>query len=229
MRSGTAYTSTTLLLNPNNLNAQYGNLPFDTRHQLTGDMVWNSPRLSNRALNLIAGGWTIGAKLYLYSGSPINTTNSAIPGKLNSLFTGETVEADLYNPSVLGTSCGTAAISTPCLTASQFGQAAGSKVGPVQTDFGNIQPNSFYGPGYFDIDTQLLKTFHLSERTTFALSAQAYNVLNHPNFLNPSGSVTSSAFGKITSTATPPTSPYGSFEGSAVSGRVLVVGAKFNF
>jgi hypothetical protein len=69
----------------------------------------------------------------------------------------------------------------------------------------------------------------MGERAKFAIGAQTYNILNHPNFLNPSGSVTAGAFGKITSTATPPTSPYGSFQGSAVSGRVLVVTGKFTF
>lgn len=234
---GTAYASTTLLLNPNNLRYQYSNLPFDTRHQLTGDMVWNSPRLSNRALNLIAGGWTLGAKLYLYSGSPINITNSAIPAKLNSLYNSTsnyTIEADLlapYSAYLENTHCGKSTVNTPCFVNTQFAAAPGNSYGDtsIQTDFGNIPPNSFYGPGYFDIDTQLLKNFHITERVTFGLSAQAYNVLNHPNFLNPSGSVTSGAFGKITLTASPPTSPYGSFQGSAVSGRVLVVGAKFNF
>lgn len=230
---GTSYTATPLLLNPNNLNAQYGNLPFDVRHQLAGDVVWNSPRISNHFLDLIAGGWTFGAKLFLYSGSPFNITNSAIPGKLNTLYTGVTIEADLYNPAVLGTSCGTSAVNVACLTASNFGAASNPKTNPsfagVQTDFGNIQPNSIYGPGYFDIDTQLIKNFHITEHVTFGLSAQAYNTLNHPNFANPSGSVTSSAFGKITANVVPPTSPYGSGQGAFVSGRVLVVGGKFNF
>jgi hypothetical protein len=231
---GTAYTSTTLLLNPNNLRYQYSNLPFDTRHQVTGDILWNSPRLHNRALNWIAGGWTVGAKLFLYSGSPINITNTAIPSRLNSLYQSVTIEADLlapYTAYLENTHCGKSTITTPCFVNTQFAAAQGNTYGDtsIQTDFGNIPPNSFYGPGYFDIDTQLIKSFHVTEHATFALLAQAYNTLNHPNFLNPSGSVTSGAFGKITSTASPPTSPYGSFEGSAVSGRVLVVGAKFNF
>ncbi len=137
--------------------------------------------------------------------------------------------SDLLTTGAPGLSCGKSAVDTPCLASTQFAAAAGTLNATIQTDFGNLPPQSFYGPGYFDIDTQLTKSFKLTERATFALGLQAYNVLNHPNFLNPSGSVTSSSFGSITTTASPPTSMYGSFEGSAVSGRVLVVSGKFNF
>ncbi len=166
-------------------------------------------------------------------------TNSAIPGKINNLYSSSiTMLADAIAPSTLNTSCGRSTVNTACFTASQFGVAAGGTASPlVQTDFGNMPPDSFYGPAYFDIDTQLMKSFKLGEHATFTLGAQAYNVLNHPNFLNetstessaPAVSVTSGSLGKIISTASPPTSIYGSFQGSAVSGRVLVVSGKFNF
>ncbi len=228
---GTA-TASSVVLNPGNINGNYGNLPFDARHQFTGDIVWNSPKLTNRALDLIAGGWTIGAKLYLYSGSPFSATNTAIPGKQNNLYSSSiTILADLLNPSLSSIACGKSTISTPCFVNTQFAAAPGNTYGDttIQTDFGNVAPDSFYGPWYFDIDNQLTKSFRMGERAKFSIGAQTYNILNHPNFLNPSGSVTSGAFGKITSTATPPTSPYGSFQGSAVSGRVLVVTGKFSF
>ncbi len=230
---GTA-TAGSVVVNPASVNFNYGNLPFDARHQFTGDVVWNSPKLTNRALNLIAGDWTIGAKLYLYSGSPFSATNSsAISGKLNNVYpsTTLTILADLLNPALSSTVCTKSAVFIPCMVNTQFAAAPGNTYGDtvIQTDFGNVAPDSFYGPWYFDIDTQLLKSFRMGERAKFSIGAQTYNILNHPNFLNPSGTVTSGAFGKITSTATPPTSPYGSFQGSAVSGRVLVVTGKFTF
>ena len=229
-----------VVLNPNNIRANYGNLPFNTPHQLTGDLVWNSPwKFQSRALNLIAAGWTVGTKLYLYSGSSFSVANTTIPGKLNSKYTtGITVLADVVSPSV-NTNCGKSAVNTPCLLNTQFAAAPGNSYGDpyIQADLGNLAPGAFFGPGYFDIDTQLLKTFTIRERVKFTLGAQAYNMLNHANFLNPSvtststsyASVTSNSFGRIVSTAAPPTSVYGSFQGSAVSGRVLVVTGKFNF
>ena len=99
----------------------------------------------------------------------------------------------------------------------------------MQTDFGNIQPNDFWGPGFFNISTQVTKTIPIREHTSFQIGASAFNLLNHPSFAVPNSNVTSGSFGLITSTVSSPTSIYGTGQGAIVSGRVLVVLAKFNF
>jgi hypothetical protein len=124
---------------------------------------------------------------------------------------------------VLKTGCGHEAVNVKCLTASDFASSS------AQDNFGNIPPDSFRGPGYFDIDTQLNKGFTIREGMTFTLGAQAYNLLNHVNLGLPSGSVTASGLGLITSDVSPPNSIYGTGQGAAVSGRVLVIVGKFNF
>jgi hypothetical protein len=58
---------------------------------------------------------------------------------------------------------------------------------------------------------------------------QAYNVLNHANFANPSGSLTSRSFGTITGTLGPSASIYGTGQGASVSGRLIVLTAAFVF
>jgi hypothetical protein len=102
---------------------------------------------------------------------------------------------------------------------------------PVQTNFGETGPGVFRGPGYFDIDTQLSKKFFVKEKYAFEFGAQAYNTLNHPNFSNPSASVTAgSTMGTATGDVGPTTSAYGSFQSaSLVSGRILVVTGRFTF
>ncbi len=221
------------LYNPFNLRANYSSLPIDVRNALVGDFVWTTPwRFHNHALNLIAGGWTIGAKLYVYSGRPFSATNSSLPGLINSGGgIGSTVLASLFDQSILGKSC-SRNDTVKCFTAAQFGAAAvssGTQPANVQTTFGNIPPNSFRGPGYFDVDTNLYKDFRVFERLTFTLGAQVYNTLNHANFANPSGSVTSSGFGLTTTDLSPPTSIYGSGQGAIVAGRVLVVMGRITF
>lgn len=67
-------------------------------------------------------------------------------------------------------------------------------------------------------DRAVKKNFRVTERFTFELGANAYNVLNHPNF---GSSLTSGTFGTIQNTVVPASSPYGNFQGSAVSGRLL--------
>ena len=87
----------------------------------------------------------------------------------------------------------------------------------TETDFG-MPRSSFYGPGYFDIDTSTFENFSIKER-----------LLNHPNFANPSGNISAPGLGLIGSTVSAPTSPYGAFQGSAVSGRVATLTGRFTF
>ncbi len=203
----------------------YGPLNFDTRHMLTADFVWTEPwRFHNRALDLLAGGWGLGSKFYLYTGPPFSVTNGSMAARINSGGgIGNTFLADVLDPSILGKQCGKQNISVQCVTASQFATVT------TQTDFGNTAPLQFRGTGYFNIDTSLTKDFKVRERYVFTLGAQFYNLLNHPNFSNPSGTVTSGALGLISGTVGPPTSPYGSFQGASVSGRVMVLNGKFRF
>ncbi len=95
--------------------------------------------------------------------------------------------------------------------------------------FGNLPRNSFRGPGYYDIDYTIYKVIPIRERFRFQIGASFYNIMNHPNFGAPNFAANAGGFGSITSTVSPPTSAYGSFQGSAVSGRVIVTTATLNF
>jgi carboxypeptidase family protein/TonB-dependent receptor-like protein len=219
--------TTASVYNPYNLNFGYGATPFDTRHNLTGDIIWNSPKFDQKPVNWLLGGWTLGSKLYLYSGRPFSVTNSQIPGLLSTSF-GGTVLADLLDPSILGIHC--TDVNSRCFTPSQFTASTPTAANPhQQTDFGNIPPNSFRGPGFFNIAAQVTKKFPIAERVPFEIGASMFNVLNHPSFAVPNGNVTSGSFGLITSTVSSPTSIYGTGQGAIVSGRVVVVMAKLSF
>jgi hypothetical protein len=100
----------------------------------------------------------------------------------------------------------------------------------TQTDFGNVSRNHFRGPAYFNTDLSIKKNFRITDSgLTFEMGANAYNVLNHPNFANPDDSIADGTFGQIQSTVTPASSPYGNFQGSAVSGRVLQLELQVKF
>jgi hypothetical protein len=219
--------------NPLNLNNSYGNLGFDNRHQMAADFVWVQPhKFANRVANGAAGGWILSSKVYLYSGAPFSVTDSKIPAQINSaggLLT--SVLADVIVPSAVNANCGGVAVNAPCLTPSDFATyKSSSGVGTaIQSDWGNVAPESFRGPGYFDIDAQLTRDIRIKERMVLTLGMQTYNVLNHANFANPSGSLSSSSFGLITTTLGPPTSIYGTGQGAAVSGRLAVLTGRFTF
>jgi hypothetical protein len=205
----------------------YGPTAFDTRRNFSADFVYSTPRFSSSLYERVLGGWKFGGKVYLYSGRPFTVTNGGINGAtagLSSTFSGS-ILADLVVPAALGTHCSKSSVNLaghiPCLTTSDFATAA------TQTDWGNTKPNSFRGPGFFSISSQLSKSIPVTEGTHFEIGADAYNLLNHPNFGLPTSDVNSGSFGLITSTQSSPTSIYGTGQGSAVSGRVLVVFGKF--
>ncbi len=224
---------TVAFYNPYNINSGYGSLGFDVRHQVAGDLLWvQSHKFANHVANAFASNWTFGTKLYLYSGAPFSVTDSKIPAQINSATTILTPLADLLSSTAISANCGKAAVNAPCLTTSEFATYNPKLSGvssPIQTDWGNIAPNSFRGPGYFDIDAQISRTFSIKEKMKFTFGIQAYNALNHANFANPTSSLSSGSFGKITTTLGPPTSIYGTGQGASVSGRLAVLTGRFDF
>jgi hypothetical protein len=203
----------------------YGPTSFDTRHNMSADLVYSAPKLKNALLDRTVGEWKLGSKIYLYSGRPFTVTDSGISSAhgFSSSFSGTTL-ADTTVPAVIGIHCGSAAVKTPCLSTADFATAA------AQTDWGNTKPNAFRGPGFFSVSSQLSKEFPIKERMHFELGADAYNLFNHVNFAVPNSNVnTGSTLGTITSDVSVPTSIYGTGQGAIVSGRVLVVFGKFIF
>jgi len=89
--------------------------------------------------------------------------------------------------------------------------------------------NPFRGPGYFNTDLNVKKSFRMTERFKSTLGANFFNVLNRPNFQNLVNNDLSSAFGQITAMPVSPTTPYGAFLAAAEGMRILQVFGKINF
>ena len=73
---------------------------------------------------------------------------------------------------------------------------------PIGT-FGNASHNSLRGPGYFNVDLALAREFRLLEKLSLHARAEAFNVLNHPNFGLPNNNISSASFGQITTALDP--------------------------
>jgi hypothetical protein len=69
--------------------------------------------------------------------------------------------------------------------------------------FGNAEHNELRGPGYADENASISRNFNLHERLAVNARIDAFNVLNHPNFNEPSGSIASSQFGVLNSAGDP--------------------------
>ncbi|HKF49071.1 MAG TPA: carboxypeptidase regulatory-like domain-containing protein [Terracidiphilus sp.] len=209
------------------LTLNYSNSDYDIRHNITGDVVYHEPyKSSNIALNSLLGGWVVGGKTYWRTGEPYSVESSQIGnyGQLGSVLMAQTVSGSSRGLTNLAPgNAHSCAINGNCLDPTQY-VAAGS-----QTTFGNLRRNALAGPHYVNTDLNLLKDVYKHERMGFQIGASAYNVFNHANFAPPGSVIGSSTFGVISSVVAPPTSPYGSFQGAAVTQRVLVVKGRLTF
>ena len=74
---------------------------------------------------------------------------------------------------------------TPVATLANNGDCAGGWCRPALGTFGNIQRNSFTGPGEFRSDMSLFKNFTITENVKAQFQAQFFNVFNHPVYNTP--------------------------------------------
>ncbi len=219
--------SMTVLSTPSIRN-NYASSDYDIRHNLLADFIWDMPwKPHNRLFYNVLGNWTLASKFFARTGTPFSVYDQLLAGALSPTINGTSATGGgVLLASALGsvnTNCGRGAVNTACFTSSQF-------VAPeTETTFGNLGRNAFRGPGYFDIDTSLFKNINITEKLRFQFGATAGNLMNHPHFQNPVGNIATAGLGLINSTVEQPTSAYGSFQGSAVSGRVLVLSGRFQF
>ena len=110
--------------------------------------------------------------------------------------------------------------SSLCLTPATSATGASGCV-VTYTGLGTMQRNAITGPGFADIDLSGQKDTKIFEGLDFQLRADAFDILNHPNFGQPSGNVQSSTFGQISGTR------FAISDGG--SSRQLQISAKFVF
>jgi hypothetical protein len=222
--SGDVLTQLTPTLGSGNLN--YSNSDYDIRNNMVGDLVYQEPfKSGSRILNEFVGGWTVGAKTYWRGGEPftIFDSNAANAGYTNLgpqfMVQNLVPRSQLTNTSASNPHAATLASA---LDPTQYAD-------PSATNFGTLRRNSLYGPHYADTDLSVVKKVVTAEGFTFSIGANAYNAFNNVNFGTPGTTTGTGNFGLITNTNAPPTSPYGSFQGAAVTQRVLQVHGKITF
>jgi hypothetical protein len=214
-------------VNPFNLRQlNYGSSDYDFRQVFNANYSWTMPhKFSQGFANALLGGWTVAGTFHTRTGTPYSVIDSTTPNTLNNgasaLVMGTFLGGNIPTCSGPGNPAGGAQFQ--CLNSSQF-----AGVG-AENNFGNITRNTFRGPGYFDTDMSVYKNFKITERFNFKFGVMFYNILNHPNFSNPDGVLSDGTFGQVTQTVTPASSPYGNFQGAAVSGRVIQTMLKIQF
>jgi hypothetical protein len=87
--------------------------------------------------------------------------------------------------------------------------------------FGSAGRNILTAPGFQDVDFAISKITAIKERFSLQFRAEAFNIMNHPNFTQPQNSLTAATFGQITATR--------STRGDLGSSRQLQLGMKLIF
>ncbi len=224
-----SYLATNIsILNPQNpysVRANYGNADQDVRHYLSlGWVMTDAVRHAGMhwGPKAIFGDWTLSGNIFYRTGLPF----TAIDGNATATLTGLNYLGTIFASPLTNhfASCDSKAVNVPCLNVSDF---AASNSAP--TSFGTAGRNTFRGPNFFDMDLALMKEFVIKERVRVSVGAQAFNLLNRPNFDQPVADIANPSFGTITALVGPPTSILGAFVGGNNSPRFVEVKASLRF
>jgi hypothetical protein len=163
-----------------------GNADFDQRQNLFMYSAFTPPGPRSRA-GVILRHWTISHLAAFRAGAPftVSTTSPVATGILNQ-------RANLVNESVLyGLQDTPVAGGVRLLNRAAF-------TTPAAGTLGNTGRNAFRGPGFWNADLSLARSFPLTlvgEAGLLTLRADAFNLLNHANLNMPTNILVSSTFG----------------------------------
>ena len=202
---------------PNNRTADKAACIFDVRRNFNLSVVATSPKLAGVWANRVLGGWQIAPLIRAISGSPINVT-SGIDNSRTGLGN-DRPNVVMDNPYAPSPGCTPA----PChllLTSAAFAQNA-------LGTYGNLGRNALRGPGSFFFDTSVSRIFAVREWLKLEARAEAFNILNHTNFV---GAI-SPAGGSSFSTASTNLSSLASFgkNNGAFDPRIFQFAVKLHF
>ena len=203
-----------LVCDMTNLRVCRGNADFDIRHLVNANFIYELPfgrgqRFGKDVsgwLNQIIGGWEVSGIATARSGLPFGTTTTAFPLGFNF-----NSPAAYNNANVAGltgnihdaTNGSIQFFDNPTTVFDPANPTAGIIRFPRHGEIGNR--NVFRGPGFWNLDTALLKTFNMPwEGQSIQIRWESYNVFNHHSFGLPAAGITGTTFGAITTSASTP-------------------------
>jgi hypothetical protein len=203
--------------NPFNIAYDRASGALDRRHIFNANYIYSIPffrHSSSTALRTVLGGWEFSGITVAESGTPVANSIGGTGLVYNGVDTlglggGTTNRPDEIAP-----------VSYPKTRTAWF--SAGSFASPVapwnggpNQGFGNAGRDAVVGPGLFNFNMSLFKTFIFREGgPRLELRFESFNTFNHTEFQNIDVGSTDPNFGQVTSAYDP---------------RVLQLGAKFSF
>jgi hypothetical protein len=180
------------ITNPLNPKADYGNMDYDTPQAFVSYISYEIP--GNSHLKALSSGWQLNSLITFHSGQPYSIyTGNDTSG------TGEGEDRVDVVPGVnpyAGTSKKIVNGSVNWISAAAFAN-------PSTPSYGDIRRNTFFAPGYGDVDFSVFKnnTFTVMDhKITTQFRAEMFNLFNRANLAPPDNYLSDSSFGTIGST-----------------------------
>src|SRR5580704_7876686 len=161
-----------------------GRSGFDIRHNFVGNVLYELPFGRRRWF----GGWQLSGIASVHSNVPFTPVLSFDNADVQSVVIAE--RPNLIGNPYSGVCPNGARVGTP---ACWFNPSAFALPPPGQ--FGTAGRDSVRGPGFAQLDLAVQKSFQVREGMKIMLRAEAFNLLNHPNFAVPSNTQNPIALG----------------------------------
>ena len=152
------FTGTDPPLNPFDIRNEYGPSDLDVRKRFNMNFYWVAPFsdwTANRALKTIIGGWRFSSVITAQDGRPVT---AGMSGRPSCPISGEG-----------GLTCG---------VVNNNGLATDGRVPFIQRNGGG-----FLTPGLLTVDLRVNREFKITERTSFEIIGEAFNLFNRTNGL----------------------------------------------
>lgn len=184
-------TSEFLYNAPEVFDRNWAHAGFDRRHTFTMAYAYQLPfghDTGGTILNEMIRGWQINGTFSAYSGTPftVRASNSALDQR------GNQQTADLVGE-LRRVGIGP---DEPYYDTAAFANV-------TEQRYGNTGRNQFYGPGFWNYNMSLFRTFRFQNNMRLQFRVEGFSITNHPQWSNPSDpndSVTSGSFMRINRT-----------------------------
>lgn len=188
------------LSDPTNPGRDYGPCGSDYRNVANLWFIAKSAfGFGNRFEKLLLNNWVFAPLVHIQSGGPFSVSQGN-----DQQLTGNGGDRANRVPGVAVYQSNPHLLTTSGIKGFRYLNSAAFALNPNLGTFGNTGRNEFRGLTSYQFDAQVSRTFPIYERLNLILRLEAFNVLNHPNFGNPSATnPTSSNFGYITSASDP--------------------------
>jgi hypothetical protein len=195
------------VVDANNLKLQRGLADFDVRNKLAISTLYNTPRVPGNAFLSFLTAWELGGIAILQTGSPfsvycsspfspISNASGAVIGNKGCDYNADGFDYDYPNaPAFAGYQrYGKQQFLNGVFQASSFPT-------PGLGLDGSLGRNTFYGPGYANVNFNIVKHIpmrFLGERGLLDFRTEFFNLFNRTNLSSVQGDLSSSQFGRAT-------------------------------